>query len=36
VSEVLFLPDAEVLIPRKPQGFTDAEVEKILSAIHLR
>lgn len=36
VSEVLFLPDAEVLIPRAPDGFTDAEVEKILAAISVR
>ena len=31
VFEVLFLPDAEVLIPREPNGFTDAE--RILKAI---
>jgi len=36
VSEVLFLPDAEVLIRRAPDGFTDAEVEKILAAISVR
>jgi len=36
VSEVLFLPDAEVLIPRAPDGFTDAEVDKILAAISVR
>ena len=36
VSEVLFLPDAEVLIRREPDGFTDAEVEKILAAISVR
>lgn len=33
VSDVLFLPDAELLIPREPRGFTDAEVELILAAI---
>jgi hypothetical protein len=32
-SEVLYLPDAEVLIRREPQGFSSAEVEKILAAI---
>jgi len=36
VVEVLFLPDAEVLIPREPDGFTDAEVAKILAAISVR
>lgn len=36
VFEVLFLPDAEVLIPREPSGFTDAEVERILGAISVR
>jgi hypothetical protein len=36
VFEVLFLPDAEVLIPREPRGFTDAEVEKILPALSVR
>ena len=34
-SEVLYLPDAEVLIPRQPDGFSDAEVEKILAAISI-
>jgi hypothetical protein len=32
-SEVLYLPDAEVLIRREPNGFSDAEVAKILAAI---
>ena len=32
-SEVLYLPDAEVLIRREPSGFSDAEVEKILAVI---
>lgn len=32
-SEVLYLPDAEILIRRVPEGFSDAEVEKILAAI---
>ncbi len=32
-SEVLRLPDAEILMRREPQGFTDAEVDKILAAI---
>ena len=32
-SEVLYLPDAEVLIRREPRGFSSAEVEKILAAI---
>jgi hypothetical protein len=36
VFEVLYLPDAEVLIPREPSGFTDAEVERILDAIFVR
>ena len=36
VIEVLFLPDAEVLIPRAPDGFTDAEVGKILDAVSVR
>jgi hypothetical protein len=36
VFEVLFLPDAEVLIPREPNGFTDVEVERILGAISVR
>ena len=36
VFEVLFLPDAEVLIPREPNGFTDAEVATILAAISVR
>jgi len=34
-SEVLYLPDAEVLIRREPSGFSSAEVEKILAAISL-
>lgn len=33
ISEVLVLPDAEVLIRRDPDGFTDAEVDTILAAI---
>jgi hypothetical protein len=32
-SEVLYLPDAEVLIRREPSGFSNAEVEEILAAI---
>jgi hypothetical protein len=32
-SEVLYLPDAEVLLRREPNGFSDAEVERILAAI---
>jgi hypothetical protein len=32
-SDVLYLPDAEVLIARQPDGFSPAEVEKILAAI---
>lgn len=32
-SEVLYLPDAEVLIRREPDGFSKEEVEKILAAI---
>ncbi len=32
-SEVLYLPDAEVLIRREPDGFSDAEVATILAAI---
>jgi hypothetical protein len=35
VVEVLFLPGAEVLIRREPNGFTDADVAKILDAITL-
>lgn len=35
-SEVLYLPDAEVLIRREPKGFSDAEVEKILAAISVQ
>ena len=31
--DVLVLPDAEVLLVREPDGFTDAEVDKILAAI---
>lgn len=34
-SEVLHLPDAEVLIRRAPNGFSDDEVELILAAITL-
>ena len=33
ISDVLVLPDAEVLIRHAPDGFTDAEFEKILAAI---
>lgn len=36
LSEVVFLPDAEVLIRREPKGFSDAEVEKILAAISVK
>lgn len=32
-SEVLYLPDAEILIRREPEGFSSAEVDKILAAI---
>jgi hypothetical protein len=35
ISDVLVLPDAEVLIRREPDGFSDAEVERILAAISL-
>ncbi len=31
--EVLILPNAEVLLPRAPDGFTDAEVQEILAKI---
>lgn len=34
-SDVLRLPDAEVLIPRHPDGFSDEEVTQILAAITL-
>ena len=33
ISDVLVLPDAEVLVRREPGGFTDGELEKILAAI---
>jgi len=33
--DVLYLPDAEVLIPREPRGFSDAEVGRILAAVSL-
>ncbi len=33
VSDVLRLPDAEVLIRRNPDGFSDDEVTEILAAI---
>jgi hypothetical protein len=33
ISDVLFLPDAEVILRRNPGGFTDAEVDRILAAI---
>lgn len=33
ISEVLYLPDAEVLIRREPNGFSSAELELILQAI---
>ncbi|MEW5740015.1 MAG: hypothetical protein AB1938_13870 [Myxococcota bacterium] len=36
VSEVLFLPDAEVAIRREPDGFSEAEVAKILAAISVK
>ena len=36
VSDVLMLPDAEVLIRRDPHGFTDAELEKILASISVK
>jgi hypothetical protein len=36
ISDVLVLPDAEVLIRREPGGFTDAELEKILAAITVK
>ena len=36
ISEVLVLPDAEVLIRRDPDGFSDAEVETILAAISVK
>ena len=34
--DVLWLPDAEVMIPRSPEGFTDHEVEQIISTITFR
>jgi len=34
-SDVVVLPDAEVAIPRHPDGFSDDEVERILAAIAL-
>jgi len=34
-SEVLFLPDAEVVLRREPDGFSDREVEVILGKISL-
>lgn len=33
--DVLWLPDAEVMIPRRPDGFSDDEVAQILTAITL-
>ena len=37
VYDVLYLPEVEVMIPRRPvkRGFTDAEVGKILSGIRV-
>jgi hypothetical protein len=35
VVDVLFLPDAEVLIVREPDGFSDEEVEAILQAVSI-
>jgi hypothetical protein len=34
-SEVLYVPGAEILIPREPVGFTDDEVTRILGALEL-
>jgi len=31
--DVVYLPDAEVLVDRGPDGFSDAEVEEVLEAI---
>lgn len=36
ISDVLFLPDAEVLLRRRPKGFSDAEVEQILQTISVQ
>jgi hypothetical protein len=33
VRDVVYLPDAEVLVDRGPTGFSDAELELILAAI---
>jgi hypothetical protein len=33
--DVVYLPDAEILLDRGPRGFDDAEVEKVLAAIHV-
>ncbi len=35
VFDVLFLADAETLMPREPDGFSDEEVEAILRGISL-
>ena len=36
ISDLLMLPDAEVLIRREPDGFTDEEVATILAAISVK
>ncbi len=33
ISDVIHLPDAEILVRRKPGGFSDTEMERILAAI---
>ena len=35
VSDVLYLPDVEILLRRRPDGFDDAEVAQIFEAIEL-
>lgn len=34
--DVIWLPDAEVMVPRRPDGFTDDEVTQIIATITLR
>ncbi len=33
ISDVIHLPDAEILVRRSPKGFSDTEMERILAAI---
>lgn len=33
--DVLYLPGVEAMIPRRPKGFVDSEVQKILQSIHV-